>query len=69
MADDKPEQALEECKETVKELKVENEELRGAADTFGELAERLNQTLRKERSQKADPGHAAVQKGVPGSPR
>ena len=48
--------ALEECIDTVhqlkdenQDLKEENQELREASDTFGELAERLAKTLRKER--------------------
>ena len=48
--------ALDECLDTVhqlkeanQDLKEENQELRESADTFGELAERLAKTLRKER--------------------
>jgi hypothetical protein len=37
-----PEQALTKCEEEVEELKEENAQLRNAAETFGELAERLN---------------------------
>lgn len=47
---------LDECMDTVhqlkdenQELKEENQELREASDAFGELAERLAKTLRKER--------------------
>jgi DNA repair exonuclease SbcCD ATPase subunit len=39
---------LDECQETVEELKVENAELREAAESFGALAERLNQARRSE---------------------
>jgi hypothetical protein len=41
--DVRPEEALEECKQRVEELIEENVELRHAAQTFGDLAERLNQ--------------------------
>ena len=41
MADDKAEQALEACQDTVDELKVQNDELREAAGTSGQLAERV----------------------------
>jgi len=48
--------ALDECMDTVhqlkdenQELKEENQELRESSDAFGELAERLAKTLRKER--------------------
>ena len=47
---------LDECQETVeklqevkKELEAENEHLREAADTFGDLAERLNTALKEQR--------------------
>jgi hypothetical protein len=41
--DDKPaEEALTKCEEKVEELKEENAQLRNAAETFGDLAERLN---------------------------
>jgi hypothetical protein len=47
--------ALKDCHEEVeqlrdekKELEVENEQLRESADTFGNLAERLNEKLKKE---------------------
>jgi predicted RNase H-like nuclease (RuvC/YqgF family) len=40
---------LEACEETVRHLEEENRELRDAAGTFGQLAERLNSALRKER--------------------
>lgn len=53
MADEKTEQALGDCQNTVEELKAENVELRESADAFGELAERLNRELHPERSQQA----------------
>jgi predicted RNase H-like nuclease (RuvC/YqgF family) len=36
------EDALAECEERVEELEEENADLRNAAQTFGDLAERLN---------------------------
>lgn len=55
--DEKPkDEALGECLDTVhqlkdenQDLKEENQDLRESADTFGNLAERLAKTLRKER--------------------
>lgn len=44
---------LEDCQETVRHLEEENHELREAAGTFGQLAERLNSALREERRQSA----------------
>ena len=41
-ADDKPEEALNECEQKVEALEEENAQLRNAAETFGDLAERLN---------------------------
>ena len=41
-ADDKPEEALSECEQKVEALEEENAQLRNAAETFGDLAERLN---------------------------
>ena len=40
---------LQECEEKIKELEEENQHLRQASHAFGQLAERLNQTLRDER--------------------
>jgi hypothetical protein len=40
---------LARCKEEVRELKEENQQLRQSADTFGALADRLNSSLREER--------------------
>lgn len=58
---DETKKDLDECQETVeklvevkKELEAENEQLREAADTFGDLAERLNTAL-KEQREAADP--------------
>jgi regulator of replication initiation timing len=41
-------EAIEQLREEKKELEVENEQLRESADTFGELAERLNKKIKKE---------------------
>jgi hypothetical protein len=50
METDKPlVHALQECEEKVKELKEENSHLRESSHAFGQLAERLNQTLQGER--------------------
>ena len=46
--DDQAEDKLMECKETVKELKEENAELRESAQSFGALAERLNRANRAQ---------------------
>ena len=47
-------EALADCEHQVEHLKQENELLRGAADSFGGLAERLNQALSAERRLGAD---------------
>jgi hypothetical protein len=39
---------LEVCQEAVEELKAENADLRASAESFGALAERLNQARRTE---------------------
>jgi predicted RNase H-like nuclease (RuvC/YqgF family) len=39
-------EALTECKQKVEELKEENKQLRNAAETFCDLAERLNEERR-----------------------
>ena len=50
METDKPlEHALQDCEEKVKELEEENQHLRDSSHAFGQLAERLNQTLQQER--------------------
>jgi hypothetical protein len=41
-------EVVEQLREGMKELEVENEHLRESADTFGELAERLNEKLKNE---------------------
>lgn len=47
MNEDKPDQ-LQACEEKVEELAAENAELRESAETFGALAERLNQAKQAE---------------------
>lgn len=61
MADRETRNDLDACIEAVhrlekekERLEDENEQLRQAAGAFGQLAERLNQTLRDERRQGAD---------------
>jgi predicted RNase H-like nuclease (RuvC/YqgF family) len=39
---EKPKEALNDCEQKVEELEEENAQLRNAAETFGDLAERLN---------------------------
>jgi predicted RNase H-like nuclease (RuvC/YqgF family) len=53
-----PEDALAECEEKVEHLEEENAQLRNAAETFGDLAERLNAPQRRARERKLEPtGH------------
>ena len=40
---------LKECLTTVRTLEEENRQLRQSADSFGQLAERLNKQLARER--------------------
>lgn len=49
MADDEPDDPLKDCLTTVQHLEEENRHLRHAADSFGQLAERLNEALDRER--------------------
>jgi predicted RNase H-like nuclease (RuvC/YqgF family) len=47
--DDKPaKKALTKCEEKIEELEEENAQLRNAAETFGDLAERLNAGQRRD---------------------
>jgi hypothetical protein len=41
-----PDEALNDCEEKIAELEEENSQLRYAAETFGDLAERLNNERR-----------------------
>jgi hypothetical protein len=52
--ENKPDNALKDCLETVQRLEEENIHLRRAAGEFGQLAERLNVRLREERRAAAD---------------
>ena len=47
--DKRLEHALQECEDKLKHLEEENGHLRESSDAFGQLAERLNQTLQQER--------------------
>lgn len=49
MSDEKRQDPLKACMETVQRLEEENKHLRTAAGAFGQLAERLNQALQEER--------------------
>ncbi|MDQ3350210.1 MAG: hypothetical protein M3545_19870 [Acidobacteriota bacterium] len=49
MTDQDRQDPLQACMETVQRLEEENEHLRTAAGAFGQLAERLNQSLQEER--------------------
>lgn len=65
--DDTPEdEALTECEEKVEELKEENAQLRNAAETFGDLAERLNTSQRTRTNPQEQPKRAKGGKSQPG---
>jgi predicted RNase H-like nuclease (RuvC/YqgF family) len=49
MIDDEHDARLQDCLTTVQQLEEENRQLRRAAATFGQLAERLNEELGRER--------------------
>lgn len=49
MTDDEHDGRLKDCLTTVQELEEENRQLRRAAASFGQLAERLNEALGHER--------------------
>lgn len=49
MTEDERDGRLKECLTTVRTLEEENRQLRQSADSFGQLAERLNQELARER--------------------
>ena len=51
--------ALAKCQETVEQLKLENAELRKAAQAFGELAERLNNNRRLDGQGQETPSRKA----------
>jgi len=47
---DKPDDPLAQCEEVVEQLKEENAQLRASAQTFADLAERLNDKKRPGKS-------------------
>lgn len=49
MAHEERDERLKDCLTTVQHLKEENRQLRDAAASFGQLAERLNEALGQER--------------------
>ena len=49
------EEVILRCHEEIRRLKTENDDLRRAAESFGQLAERLNRQLRAERMKRAVP--------------
>ena len=55
------EEVIRRCHEEIRRLKTENDDLRRAAESFGQLAERLNRQLRAERVKRA----AADRRGAP----
>ena len=64
--DDTPaEEALTKCEEKVEELKEENAQLRNAAETFGDLAERLNASQRSGANSQEHPKRAKGGKSQP----
>jgi hypothetical protein len=49
MDNERDDRSLESCREEVRRLEEENRRLRDSAKTFGDLAERLNTALERER--------------------
>jgi hypothetical protein len=49
--------SLEACREAVRRLQRDNIQLRRVADAFGELAERINQMLRKQKRGRSNGVH------------
>jgi hypothetical protein len=45
---------LKRCQSEIRRLKAENDDLRRASESFGYLAERLNQELHEERRLRTD---------------
>jgi hypothetical protein len=60
-----PDEALTECEEKIEELKEENAQLRNAAETFGDLAERLNAGQRGGSHSQGPPKRAKGAKSQP----
>jgi hypothetical protein len=52
---DQTERKLEKCEEKVNELKAENAQLRESAESFGALADRLNEANRAQSQRLAMP--------------
>ena len=50
-----PAEALKECQEKVEHLKEENAVLRHSSETFGDLAERLNQKHKAVEAKRRQP--------------
>jgi predicted RNase H-like nuclease (RuvC/YqgF family) len=46
---------LKQCQATIARLEEENRQLRKSAAAFGQLAERLNEELRRERRRRESP--------------
>lgn len=59
------EKTLAECEATVEHLKDENAHLRRSAQTFGDLAERLNTKRRSGKGGRPQPPRPAHQKSLP----
>lgn len=55
MEDKPPAEALKECQEKVQHLKEENAVLRHSSETFGDLAERLNQKHKAVKAKRRQP--------------
>ena len=49
MSHDECEEQLKQCQAKIARLEEENRQLRGSAAAFGQLAERLNEELMRER--------------------
>ena len=62
---DAAKEALAECEATVEHLKDENAHLRKSAETFGDLAERLNTKQRPGKGGRPQPPRPAHQKSLP----
>jgi predicted RNase H-like nuclease (RuvC/YqgF family) len=67
--DDKPVNPLAECQEVVQHLKEENAQLRESAQTFGDLAERLNSTRRPRNSRMSGKSSKRRESSEPTTPK
>jgi hypothetical protein len=61
----KADEALARCQETVENLKEENTQLRESAQTFGDLAERLNTQQRPGRNKRGGALRTEPEKSLP----